>query len=357
MAAQTLPDIDPADVAKLIRETERYLRNVANTPGTVVIPATVAGWTVVAAPFAAFAGLLGGIIAVGVFAEILLGPSPAPKTRLLTRGGDATRALREVQNRLKAASGHADIGLGLGLVGQVLSLERLTERTNVLASWRQGHHRLTHGRQAVAEPQRIGAEVAAGAAIEVFGSATVAALKEIVDVRLPDLRTDLLTKVQVLRDLVRDNDHELRRGILELERTITEEITEVRRWVRWEIIPEVRRQIETETEARKKADTALRVGLAEAVDTSTDADAKLWAAIAPLIAFVSGPGTHTAEKVKRTEGMFDQLMRSDLNWAAALFLPPAFTALVTKIVGRIAPATPEALLGLERAASRALGAF
>ncbi len=237
-------------------------------------------------------------------------------------------------------------------------LAQLRRTTAVQELWRRGHHAKIHGPLTTAEARLAGAEISVASATASGLAATVSAIRAVVTVKLPELRHELVTLLREEAQLRRGTDQELRVDLRTEIRRVVERIGEVVRWLRTEALPELREQVRLERIARHDADQELRDELRAERQHRLDADLELQTGLATLLGVTLPPVLHATEKVRRTEGVFDQLMRgNDLNWAAQLLSAGPFVALAGGILGRVAGRIPSTLGALEESAARALGAI
>jgi hypothetical protein len=234
-------------------------------------------------------------------------------------------------------------------------LERLRSATARIAVWQRTHHRDVHQELAIAQARANAGAVAIGAAGVTQATATVTAIRYILEHAIPDAVHELTTLVRAERDLRRDADQEIRTRFAAAVDDVTKRIGDLVRWLRTEALPDLEEQIKAERAARKDADQQLHRGIATETDARAGTDAELLAMVAPLLQWASSFGTHTTEKVKRHEDQIDALDRFDWSMLLAFTGFPALTALVTKLLPKVAEASPEVLTGLEGAAARLLG--
>lgn len=258
--------------------------------------------------------------------------------------GNAARFLADVVERMQ----HPERILEAQLADLAYSVA-------LIQSWRIGHREDIHLPLRGAMADQLGAATAVGQATADLGVETVRAIREVVDVRFPDLRDDMRARVQRVADNLRETREQLDADLAQVARVAARELAEVVRWLRREVIPGLEHDLVVEVEARTAGDRALQRGLAAEAEVRTDTDAALMAQLAPLVAWASAFGVQTTTKVNKMEPTFDQLLGAGPDWLGVLALPPNLLALVTTITSRVAGSVPSTLVGIEQGAARALG--
>lgn len=234
-------------------------------------------------------------------------------------------------------------------------MDDLRESTAALEFWRRQHTSQVHRPIRVQWERYAESAVAQAVAARTALAALGGAVHTIVEARLPDLARRLRRTVAAEAQARRAGDTVLQTRLSRAARTLRAMIAETRAWVATEVVPELHRAVETEGALRLRADRTLQRGLATEAETRTEVDLQLQAKLAPIAAWMGSIGLHTTTKVHRMEPTMDRLLSTRGDWARHLLLPPAFAAVAVSILRRVAPAIPEALVGLERAALAYLG--
>jgi hypothetical protein len=354
------------DAARLVREVEDFLRSLP--PGAAaptLVPLLVPG--------AAAAGSVLLAVLLWITPDIDVSSAEAQRIRAAVEAlqsnqaigaAQLSRALAGVPDTLRVvASAYRQAEAAQPAAMQAPAPTTIARQgPSALAQtvalhevWREGHHDAVHGRLAAAETGEAAAEVAAVGAIAPAITATVEAIRAIVQLRLPELRLELVRQLRAERDLRLEGDRELATELRTATHELRQRIGDVVRWLRTEVLPDIREEFRLQRAEYLEVSRQLRQRLALEEDTRTDADLALATGVAAAAAWIAGDGQHVARKVKSTEGVFDQLMRNDLNWAAQLLAAGPFVALASGILARVAGRIPETLGGLEEAAARALG--
>lgn len=267
---------------------------------------------------------------------------------------DGVRRLRVELERVSATQG-AQAPSPTQILRQELSQLRRTVATQ--ETWRRGHHGQVHRPLSVAEAAHAGAEIAMASVLGPALGSVVDAVRAVVEHLLPQLRRELTRLNREEAQARSQGDLKLRVDLRQRASELAERIGDLVRWLRTEALPEVAEQLRAEREARREADRELRRSTERELRRLEETDAGLMQALGPLLGPGLAPVLNAGRKVARTEGMFDQLLRSgDVNWAAQLLAAGPFVALASKVLGRVAGQVPETLAGLEEAAVRALGA-
>lgn len=359
MPVEAPPELSPQQVEEAIREIERYLAAAA------AASAPFAPWTIV--------GWAGAIAAAGALAWLAYqatrrhadefrtmaqrwADNEREKRALIASGQRLTAAARHYLQQGPRASGdpmHGTAGPSAIVQGTLALLKETVAR---IRAWITAHRNRVHLREARAWRTLAATVGAYVSAVTHALDAAADALRDLYRHHLPRLRQALravrveLERVVrwVRREVVPSLEREIRAVRLELARVV--------RWIAREVIPRLERALEGEAQARQRADRALLRQVQTETQAREQADEAILAQLAPVIAWVDGPGQHVARKVRTHEDWLDQLARTDVDWAAMLLIPPHLQALVVHLLEAAAPASVRVLAGLEEAAARALGA-
>lgn len=368
MAAVT---VDPATLARLDQAVETVLANwegfVAGHPeAAAVSPSFLGGWSGLIAAGAYFLGSIPTTPTIPEQARLVM--DIRADLAYLKQGTVATAPLGQTIRHLRALLARwgqlyptTELPDTSTIVPSPSTIQqardaRLAEATARIALWQRAHHGKVHVPLAGAESdESAAAHTFAQAAVD-LGTATVSGFKAVVGHLLPELRRQVVTLVRTESQLRRLADTELRDDVRTRAQELAHRVGDVVRWLRTEALPDLAEQVKAERAARQETDHKLTVGLATTTNTVEGELTELAALVAPLTAWMGGFGLHTTEKVKRNEGLIDQLGQGDWSQLLALSTFPGLAALTTELLVRLVPQVPAVVGGLEDAAFKALGA-
>lgn len=363
-------EVDPGIAEQLVERVRFWAGNFEAYIGqhpelTTVPPAAAGGWSLAVAAGAYFLGAISGTptdLNQRRFLEWLPGALDLLKQPSLPRIQaanliESVRFWSTVAEREWGAGPPPDLSTLVPSPNAVQRASGQALATSVarLTAWEHQHHGKVHVPLARAEAEQSAALHPFTAAVADLGTATVQGFRAVVNHLLPEVRTELTTLIREERSLRRDADTELRGRLIERTTALAQRIGDLVRWLRTEALPDLAEAIQAEQAARTKGDRALTRGLATETDARTGADAELQAALAPLVAWAGAFGVHTTTKVKNVEDPLDRLMGLDPSSLLLFAGFPALVELITRLLPRVAEATPAVLSGLEGAAVRALG--